>query len=150
MTRERGTHRWGAKEPSPALQWVPHHAPPMRASCDNEGLTNVDGDRGAAGTHTCTGGSGNFSTVRDPRDKSLQLCCQHRPLHTLVDVEAAFIAQAPNLAGEQEGKMGNTHKDTMTWCHEWTEWPCHIPAAVRPYPVITDDTILLCRRWWLP
>lgn len=46
--------------------------------------------------------------------------------------------------------MGNTHKDAMTWCHEWTEWRCHIPAAVHAYPVITDDPILLCQRWGLP
>lgn len=38
------------------------------ASCDSETLTDVDGDRGTAGTHTSTGGSSNFSTVRDPRD----------------------------------------------------------------------------------
>lgn len=71
----------------------------MGDSCDNEGLTDVDGDRGTAGTHTSTGGSSNLSTVRDPGDKSLQHCRQHRPLHTLVDVEAALIAQAPNLVG---------------------------------------------------
>lgn len=46
--------------------------------------------------------------------------------------------------------MGNTHRDAMTWCHEWTERTCHIPAADHAYPVITDDTILLCQGRWLP
>lgn len=101
------------EDPCSPHPWVLHSA---------GALTNMDGDRCTASTHTRAGGRCHLSTIGDTRHQPLQHRCQHRPLHTLVDVESALVAQAPDLVGGcifmAGGAEGNVGCDGDVGCSE--------------------------------
>lgn len=94
----------GAEQPSlaPSPTEIPTHG-----CCTTTGtLTNADGDGRTASTHTCPCGRSHLSAIGDTGHQPPQHCGQHCPLHALIDVEAALVAQAPDLERRCSVRMG--------------------------------------------